>query len=265
MRNKLLLVLLSGLLLILPALGCITDDSKTTASPITTDIATIKAQIAAYGVDIANLKDQIGKKADSTRVDALAGNTGGNTGYSKTETYTQQQVNDAIASAVNALKNDQTWITVSNSSSSSANSVDRGSAISSNGDLELWLEKDVDSEVYISNLQAETWFLTVKNKGNSGTYYRINANFDLSDATPVQIDTAPLTVANSTMVLFTPSTTLGGATVSGIAYTSSQAGGTNKVYIGKNSSISLVVVLTVDYSAVTGKLWTWDFSIRQLN
>ena len=142
-----------------------------------------------------------------------------------------------------------------------------GEILSSNGDLELSIEKSVDSELWINDNQGQTFFLNVYNKGASGTYYRINANFDLSDAATVPLTSATLGVGNSSMVTFAPSTTLP-ATVSGFAFTSqSGSSGGSKIWIGKNSNVSLVVVLTIKYvdPNVANKLWTWDYSIRQLN
>jgi hypothetical protein len=142
-----------------------------------------------------------------------------------------------------------------------------GETLSTNGDLELSIEKSVDSELWINHNQGQTFFLNVKNKGTSGTYYRINANFDLSDAATVALTSATLGVGNSSMVTFASSTTLP-ATVSGFAFTS-QSGSSSgsKIWIGKNSNISLVLVLTINYvdPNVANKLWTWDYSIRQLN
>lgn len=142
-----------------------------------------------------------------------------------------------------------------------------GELLSSNGDLELSIEKSVDSELWINHNQGQTFFLNVYNKGTSGTYYRINANYDLVDAANVAVTTATLGVGNSSMVTFQPTTTFPG-TISGFSFTS-QAGssGGSKIWIGKNSNVSLVVVLTVVYADpnTSNKLWTWDYSIRQLN
>jgi hypothetical protein len=273
MRNKVILLAISALLLILPAFGCITDDSK---APATSAAFVSTAQHAA---DVAALNASLAKKADQTSVDMLvkmmpAGGATATDTYPKTQLYTKAEVDAAISAATAGLKSDQTWITKTGGSTSTtggSTGTPKGDVLSSNGDLELYLDKDMDDEIYINNAQAMTWFLTVKNNGNSGTYYRINANFDLSDSTPVNISSAPLTVANSTMASFASSTTIDctpAPAVSGLAYASSQAGGTNKIYIGKNASISLVLVLTVTYctpATVPGKLWTWDFSIRQLN
>lgn len=151
--------------------------------------------------------------------------------------------------------------------SSGGGTAPGGELLSSNGDLELSLEKSVDSELWINHNQGQTFFLNVYNKGTSGTYYRINANYDLVDAATVAVTSATIAVGNSSMVSFAPSTSFPG-TISGFAFVS-QAGssGGSKIWIGKNANISIVLVLTVNYTDpnTPNKLWTWDYSIRQLN
>lgn len=143
----------------------------------------------------------------------------------------------------------------------------KGEVLSTNGDLELSLEKSLDGELWINHNQGQTFFLNVYNKGTSGTYYRINANYDLIDASTVAVSSATIVVGNSSMISFAPTTTFPG-TVSGFAFVS-QAGssGGSKIWIGKNSNVSIVLVLTVNYtdSNTPNKLWSWDYNIRQVN
>jgi len=179
---------------------------------------------------------------------------------------TKSIVDQKIADAISALKADQAWI--KSSGGSSGGTTPGGEFLSTNGDLELSIEKAVDSELWVNDQQGQTFFLNVKNKGTSGTYYRINANFDLVEGANVAINTATLTVGNSSMVNFTPNTTFGATPISGMSFSSTAGSGSGtKIWIGKNTDVSLVLVLTMHYNAPTtpNKLWTWDFSIRQIN
>jgi hypothetical protein len=180
MINRLLLVLLSGLLLVLPASGCITDDSKTTVSPITNDIATMKVQIATHGTDISKLRDYLSKKADSTRVDALAGTGGGTAGYSKAETYTQQQVNDAITTAITALKNnsDQSWIKVTPANLGANPNVPLINA----GDYSYRIYQKPASPVYAGG-QSYSWALEITN--NTAKWKKVQIGGTLNPDTTV--------------------------------------------------------------------------------
>jgi hypothetical protein len=280
-KMRSLLILVAVLSIAITSMSCLPTKAATaTISPKDTEqdasIAEVKRSVQSMdsnkiGQDTFNsLKGRVDTM--EVKVNAGVGGSSSNT-YSRTETYTRTEVDTAIAAAITALKaaTDQTWIKGGSSGGSSGGGTTTpfGNMISSNGDLELYLEKDVDSELYIDDNQAQTFFLSVKNKGTAGTYYRMNANFDLNGdvSTIALIDPVTLTCENSSMITFTRSTTIPG-TVSGLAFTSQAgSGGGSKIWIGKSTTVDLVVVLKINYTdpAVSGKLWTWDYSIRQIN
>jgi hypothetical protein len=275
-KMRSLLILVAILSIVITSMSCL--PTKTTTPTISakdveqdTGIAEVKRSVQSLDSNkvSADTFNTLKGRVDTMEVRVNAGVGGGNS-YDKSLLYTKAEVNQAITDAITALKAapDQTWIKGGGGSSGGGTTTPFGNMISSNGDLELYLEKDMDSELYVDDNQAETFFLSIKNKGTSGTYYRLNANFDLEGdvSTIALIEPVTLTCENSSMVTFSRSTTIPG-TVSGLAFTSQAGSSGSKIWIGKNTTIDLVVVLKINYTdpAVSGKLWTWDYSIRQLN
>lgn len=168
---------------------------------------------------------------------------------------------DALSARIKTLED---WKATAGTSTGGTPSTPSSGVISSNGNLELVLERPVDDEIWLDNGVSQTWRFTVKNKGTSGTYFRINANFDVVDES-VAIASTVLTpdYSASSGMSFTP-TTLSG-TLSNLAYSSIASSSSTKVYIGKAREESLYVTFKINYSTVSGKRWNWDFTIRELN
>jgi hypothetical protein len=194
-----------------------------------------------------------------------AGGGGTSNSYSKDEVYTKDQVNTTVGQAIEALKKDQSWINNSSSGGSNDTTSPEG-VISSNGNMELTLERSVEEEVWLDDGVSQSWRFTVRNKGSSGTYFRINANFDVVDEA-VDITSCTLTpdYSASSGVIFNPNNTFPSTKVSNISFTSAQSSSSSKIWIGKGREESLYVTIKIDYTTVTGKRWNWDFTIRELN
>jgi hypothetical protein len=272
--NKLWLLLVIPIL-IFAGLACVSSDDSGGGNSLATQIATLTAKDTTLQAAIDAVKSDVSKKAEksdkgvtiddlSKRIDNLPQSGGSTPADMATKTIVDQKIADAIS----ALKADQAWIKATTPTGGGSTSTPKGEVLASNGDLELYLEKDMDEELYIEDGQAKSFFFSIKNKGTAGTYYRLNANFDLAGdvSTIALIEPTTLSCENSSMVTFSRSTTIP-ATVSGLAWVSSAGGGGSKIWIGKNSTIDLILVVKINYTdpAVSGKLWTWDFSIRQIN
>lgn len=256
-----IIIMAAIMLLALPLAGCVTDDSPDkTITPLLTEISNLKNLVTKNTTDIAKLKEDVAKKADSSRVDNLATSIGK---PANVDTYTKTEVDAAIASAINTLKSNQSWIT-GNSGSGSGNLDDE--IISSDGDLDLIVERAPgDEEVWVSDKIPVVWRLTVRNKSNTGTYFRITANFDTVES-PVSINTVEVTPSYSqSSMLFTSSQYSSDTAINNMSFTSRSSASESRVWIPKNSDQPLYLELKVDYATVTGCRWAWDFLIRQSN
>lgn len=265
--KKTIILCLSLVLLTLPLMGCITDDSKSTVNPLTQQLATLQSQMTTAVADISELKKEIVKKEDRSRVDGLvvslgAGSAGA--GYSKAEVYTKDEVRKIVADAISALKDEKPW----SSNSPGANNNNNSSIISTNGDLDLIVERAPgDDEVWVNDNIPVEWRLTVKNRSLSGTYFRINANFDTTETAAVIASAQVIPSYGQGTIIFTPNPLTTTTAVTNLSFTSQVSASNGKIWIPKNSEQSLYLVFKVDYAdvIVTGKRWSWDFSIKQLN
>ena len=266
--NKLWLLLIIPILL---SLACVSSDDGGGGTSLATQIATLTAKDASLQSSIDSTRSELNQKASKSEIDDMnrkINNLPQGGGATPADMATKAIVDQKIADAISALKADQAWIKATTPTGGGSTSTPKGDVLASNGDLELYLEKDMDEELYIEDGQAKSFFFSIKNKGTAGTYYRLNANFDLAGdvSTIALIEPTTLSCENSSMVTFSRSTTIP-ATVSGLAWVSSAGGGGSKIWIGKNSTVDLILVVKINYTdpAVSGKLWTWDFSIRQIN
>jgi len=266
--NKLWLLLLIPFLV---SLACVGDDGAAATNSLASQIAALTAKDASLQSLIDTVRSELSQKASKSEIDDVnrkINNLPQSGGSTPADMATKAIVDQKIADAISALKADQAWIKATTPTGGGSTSTPKGDVLASNGDLELYLEKDMDEELYIEDGQAKSFFFSIKNKGTAGTYYRLNANFDLAGdvSTIALIEPTTLSCENSSMVTFSRSTTIP-ATVSGLAWVSSAGGGGSKIWIGKNSTIDLILVVKINYTdpAVSGKLWTWDFSIRQIN
>ncbi len=262
--SKFLVILIVLSIFVLP--GCV-DDSKTTSqqNSIINDIALAKAEASQARAEVKALQDTVAKKADQSVVDTILKMVGSGSGqaantYTKDQLYTKAEVDKIIGD----LKNDQSWI--KSSYNNSANS--KGSVISSNGDLELIVERSPgEDEVWINDNIPVEWRLTVRNKSGTGTYFRITSNFDTVEGS-VLIASAKLTPSYSqSSIICTPNPYSSTTAVNNMSFTTQSSASESRVWIPKNSEQSLYMVLQIDYTeaTVTGRRWAWDFSIRQLN
>lgn len=261
MKGKILLAIGTLALLFVPALGCVTDDEAPAKTSFVAQLAILQAQMTSVQNDISSLRTEIGKKADSSRVDALVTNgTGGKVdAYSKSETFTQEEIRNEISRAIIKLKEEIT--TINNNTAD-----DNSKILSSDGVLELICERAPgDEKVWINDSIPVEWRLIVKNKGTSGTYFKIDADFDLADAGTAIAAATLIPSYDKSVMQFSPSTFSSATAVSAISFDSQVSASERRVWIPKSSEQNLYIVLTIDYADATviGKRWNWDFRIRQ--
>ena len=274
MKNRLLLVLLSGLLLILPA-GCVTDDSKTADSPITTDIATIKAVQAEQSTDIANLKDQVGKKADSTRVDALVtGGIGGTAGYSKDETYTKAEVDTKISTmqaTIDSLTTKVSQLTPGTGGGSPTSEI--GTVVFTNNPVSI--------PQILSSSTGSTgtpWIMTIVNQSTTWQYVKPVITLNISSGQTQTTVTDLIIIASGSSCSmtgeiiapggptatsnfsFSPATMITTATPNIVAFPISGCNNSlGEIYIGPGQSQMINIQIQLKTAAVT--LWNVSTSI----
>lgn len=169
MKSRILTPLIIMAILIIPLAGCVTDDSQSNITPLATDLNNLKATVAQHSNEISQLKQDVSRKADSSRVDSLAtsiGQSGSSNCYSRSETYSKAEVDAAIASAINNLKANQSWIN-SNSSSGSGSGSDTGTVIFTNNPVSI-------PQLFSSSSGAAStpWIMTIKNNSTTWQYVK---------------------------------------------------------------------------------------------
>ena len=212
MMKNYLVAILGLVILCFGLVGC---EETTPTAPSTTSVGTRLVNLETWrtGVDgnISTLTNTMANKAEtstvnaiSTRVGTLEGQSAANT-YTKTQLYTQVEVDAQIAAAVTALKADQTWITGRTSTSGAGTTTGEwGELISTNGDLELWLERvsgDVSDELRTRDGVNDARFdLVVVNLDTDSSHdFKIDFEFEPEDGVGgLNIDlTATLTKAEA--------------------------------------------------------------------
>jgi len=168
--KRIILIITVALLSILPLTGCITDDSSSNAiTPLSTELENLKTTVTTHTTKIAKLEEDVARKADSSRVDNLATSIGQQSGtaagYTKAETYSRAEVDAAIASAINALKANQSWIT--GASSGSQGGSDTGTVIFTNNPVSI-------PQIFSSSSGASSspWIMTIKNNSSTWQYVK---------------------------------------------------------------------------------------------
>jgi len=172
-----------------------------------------------------------------------------------------QDTVDALSARIKTLED---WKAGLGSSSGGSTLPAVEGVLDSDGNLQLILDREVDEEIWLADGDSQTWRLTVKNNGTSSTYFRINADFDCEES--VNITKATFTPSYASTVTTVPADYTDKTSIVSLPFVITTTGN-NKIYIGKNREESLFVTLTIDYTgtATPGKLWTWDFSIRDVD
>jgi hypothetical protein len=279
MKKRALIIPFVLILLTIPLfMGCFPTKTATTVEYISK--GTFQEAIDSINDDLDKLDEN--KANDSSlktfkeEVDTRFRNFSGANSYDKSQTFTKDEVNTAISTAIATLKNDQSWITKS-SSSSSSDSTDEGDVIATSGELELSLDREVDSSLPIpDDSWSEYIRLTVTNKGGS-TYYRINVDFDADEdvlfATYPVLSFSVDNNADAYMFCTTANARTDNAastpwtqTTSNLSFSSRNSSGQSKLWIGKEKSESMFLKLYCNYDG-TGKVreWDWDVSLKEID
>ncbi|MFA5306537.1 MAG: hypothetical protein WC365_03745 [Candidatus Babeliales bacterium] len=207
MKNKILLFI-GIVVLAVPLMACSESAPPAQSTWMSEVEAMWKATPTwnAYGDQIKNLQDQMSKKADMSLVTELikAGGGGGGNSYSKDEVYTKDQVNSTVATAIDNLKKDQSWITKSSSSTTPTSSTtisDNAKLLDSDGDLELWLEwVDPDRDEIRFSSNFVDFQIAIKNLSTTTDKYTLELRFTPDTSVTVN----PLTGANPSTITDRP-------------------------------------------------------------
>ena len=182
--KKIIIIMAVIAILALPSIGCVTDDSKTaTANPITTEIAGLKSTVASHTTDISKLKEDMGKKADSTRVDSLV------TSISKpanVDAYTKAEI-DAM---IKQLKENQSWI-------NAASAINPANPTT--GGITVTLDK---AQLYSTSTETGNKDVSATIKNNSGSGKNITLYLSLTPASPIEDVKITACQAKSTLTGF---------------------------------------------------------------
>ena len=163
-----IIIMAAIMLLALPLAGCVTDDSESkTITPLLTEISNLKNLVTKNTTDVAKLKEDVAKKADSSRVDNLATSIGQQSGSK--DYYTKSEVSQMI----NDLKSDQSWIKSSGSNPS----------IPSTGGITVTLDK---TQLYSTSTETGNKDVSATIKNNSGSGKNITLYLSLTPASPIE-------------------------------------------------------------------------------
>lgn len=259
MKSKIAIILV--LLLVIPSLGCFSNDEDEGPSMAQT--------IKDHTAQIASLRSDVNKKADQSTVDALTKLIGGG---SQADTYTKAQADAQIKSAVDAaiskLKTDadQSWIkSATYTTPAGTTAGEYGELVDTDGDLELWLEKtsgDV-SDVFVTRdgVCSGRFDLIVVNKDTGSSHdYRISlaltpeSDVVLMDSA-VSFSTTKNFITASGGMLFTMSRV-------NSARNPLNAYQTNEDRITKGTTEDVTVWLTVEQESSSSAITEWEYSIK---
>lgn len=179
-----IIIMAAIMLLALPMTGCVTNDAPDqTVTPLLTEIANLKNLVASHTADIAKLKEDVARKADSSRVDSLATSIGQQSGSQ--DYYTKAEV----TAMINGLKSDQSWI----------KSVSSNNGTPSTGGISVTLDK---TQLYSTSAETGNKDISATVKNNSGAGKQITLYLSLTPASPIEDTKIDVCNAKSTLTGF---------------------------------------------------------------
>jgi len=262
-------ILIVASLLVMTFTGCLPSAPKT---PVTTKSSEDDKQNTRLDNLETLIKQKVGTDTSDAllkRIKDLEAGTAGTNSYSKSETYTKAEVNDAITDAVQALKDDQDWIEASSSSSSSS-SVTESQLVDTDGDLKLYI-KDVDpgsEPAYLHSGKDSIEFdFIVKNTSDDNHRYRLNFRLTPVDSVKVTApDNADIRNSTTTALVIYPNV-LGNFTATRSDWDTTA--NTSPIYfnqatnrfIDDDDEEDVRVIITVDSDA--GTEWNYRITIEE--
>ncbi len=261
--NKLWLLLVIPIL-IFAGFACVSSDDGAGADSLASKLAAMQATILQHTSVIDSLKSDLNQKASKSEIDDLNRKINNlPQGGTSSDVYTKAQVDEKIAAAITALKNEKPWGTYTTPAGTTAGEF--GELVDTDGDLELWLEKtsgDV-SDVFVTRngvCSGRFDFIVVNKDAGSSHDYRISialtpdSDVILQDSA-VLLNTAKNAITASGGLLFTMSRVNSGRNPLN-AYQ------TNEDRITKGDNEDITVWLTVDQLSASAAITEWDYSIN---
>lgn len=270
LRKIVILICIISLLAVV-GLGCFPSKPATTAATVSEKDAAQDASIASIKSSITSLDENKASKSSVNDVNDRISKI--NTASAPVDTYTKTEINAAIATAVNNavanLKADQAWVIKSSSSGTggSSGSSSDDEVIASNGELDVIEISNIGNEVYLEEGGSATWKLIVRNNDSVRHYFKLMADLAPEDGSTVSLIYADpkftkMTSSYPAAGVFKTSTT-DYNNIGDLSYTLYDSGSNYKIYINKDSEVTIYVTFTIHYApSVAARLWTCDFSIK---
>ena len=251
-----IIIMAAIMLLALPLAGCVTDDSPDkTITPLLTEISNLKNLVTKNTTDISKLKEDMGKKADSARVDSLA------TSISKpanVDAYTKAEV-DAM---IKQLKENQSWI----NAASAASPTNSASTVTNQIAVKNYSMSPSMSPSMIYGDGDYTIFVEVKNGYADAKKIVLTCTLT-PDSANVRVKCAPATKFSSESAYISGTGDKFGTNVSACGSenpTNLIMGTSNQIIISGNGSLLIPVEFHIEYMDGSGvAIWTptWSSTI----
>jgi outer membrane murein-binding lipoprotein Lpp len=175
--NKLWLLLLIPIL----SLACVSDDGAAATNSLATQIATLTAKDASLQSSIDSTRSELSQKASKSEIDDvnrkinnLPQSGGTTTGYTKAE------VDSAISSAIQKLKDDQAWV------KSVPVSGGGGGTVSDSGSVTYANNPAAIPQIFSSSSggNSNPWIMTIHNGSTSWQYVKAMVSLNVASGQP---------------------------------------------------------------------------------
>ena len=248
-----IIIMAAIMLLALPLAGCVTDDSPDkTITPLLTEINNLKNLITKNTTDVAKLKEDVAKKADSSRVDSLAASI---SKPANVDAYTKAEI-DAM---IKQLKENQSWI----NTASAASPTNSASTVTN----QIAVKNYSMSPSMIYGAGDYTIFVEVKNGYADAKKIVLTCTLT-PDSANVRVRCDPATKFSSESAYISGTGDKFGTNVSACGSTTDLTnlimGTSNQIIISGNGSLLIPVKFTLAYMPGSGTaIWTptWSSTI----
>ena len=249
MKRTIGLVLLGVCVLVLPLLmSCVADENTTPSNPIATQDYVDKA--------VAKVQTDVDKKATVSYVDQKFGlvPAAGNS-YQKSETYSKSEVDQKIADAIKALKDDKSWVKGTTTNATNPSTGGTVTVITSPTSIEVMGSSQYCFTAVLQNTTTNWVYIRPTISINLHTGQNpLSTNLDAGDV-------AITGGGGSTNYVDADFQAIG--TASSIQLTPIHMGGvgTGEIQLGANSNVSILICIQMEPS-VESRIWDVSVSVN---